>query len=234
MRLSKARIRSYRSIIDTGIFDVESAKTIFVGPNEAGKTAILQALQHINPPALAPKLDALRDYPRSLYNDISVGKVKPSDVTVVEGYFELDAADISELPAGFEGCTYVRGRKLDNTSSHRLDGAPPLPKYGDLKKDIVRLCAHIDSRSPEAKAGEAAVALPSASLATVTTGWNDDTLLSSANAKTLNTWLTAILPLIDETNEAEEKLSNSVQYFPLISVQFFPLFRLSEPGFCDA
>lgn len=210
MRLSKARIRSYRSIIDTGLFDVESAKTIFVGPNEAGKTAILQALQHINPPALAPKLDALRDYPRSLYNDISVGKVKPSDVTVVEGYFELDAADVSELPAGFEGCTYVRGRNLDNTTWHRLDGAPPLPKYGDLKKDIVRLCAHIDSRSPEAKAGEAAVVLPSASLATVTTGWNDDTLLYSANAKTLNTWLTAILPLIDETNEVEEKRYDSL------------------------
>lgn len=29
-------------------------------------------------------------------------------------------------------------------------------------------------------------------------------------------------------------LSNSVQHFPLISVQFFPLFRFSENGFCDA
>jgi site-specific recombinase XerD len=29
-------------------------------------------------------------------------------------------------------------------------------------------------------------------------------------------------------------LSNSVQYFPLISVQFFPLFRFSENDFCGA
>ena len=29
-------------------------------------------------------------------------------------------------------------------------------------------------------------------------------------------------------------LSNSIQYFPLISVQLFPLFCLVEHGFCDA
>jgi ABC-type branched-subunit amino acid transport system ATPase component len=50
MKLSKARIQNYRSIVDTGWFEVEGKKTILVGPNEAGKTAILQALQHINPP----------------------------------------------------------------------------------------------------------------------------------------------------------------------------------------
>ncbi|EEA1375688.1 AAA family ATPase, partial [Salmonella enterica] len=67
MRLKRARVTNYRSIIDTDWFDVESAKTIFVGPNEAGKSAILQALQQINPPQNVPKFDALRDYPRSKY-----------------------------------------------------------------------------------------------------------------------------------------------------------------------
>ena len=47
MRLTKARVQGYRSIIDTGYFDVEDGKTILVGPNEAGKTAILQALQKL-------------------------------------------------------------------------------------------------------------------------------------------------------------------------------------------
>ena len=47
MRLIKARVQGYRSIIDTGYFDVEADKTILVGPNEAGKTAILQALPYI-------------------------------------------------------------------------------------------------------------------------------------------------------------------------------------------
>jgi len=34
MRLSKAHIRKYRSIRDTGEFEIEPGKTILVGPNE--------------------------------------------------------------------------------------------------------------------------------------------------------------------------------------------------------
>ena len=50
MRLKRAQIQNYRSIRDTGWFDVDEAKTILVGPNEAGKTAILEALQRVNAP----------------------------------------------------------------------------------------------------------------------------------------------------------------------------------------
>ena len=64
MRLVKAKVTNYRSIKDSGWIDFERDKTILVGPNEAGKTAILRALQQINPPPDVAKLDALRDYPR--------------------------------------------------------------------------------------------------------------------------------------------------------------------------
>lgn len=50
MLLKTVRVQNYRSIRDTGVFEIEDAKTILVGPNEAGKTAILQALQQINAP----------------------------------------------------------------------------------------------------------------------------------------------------------------------------------------
>ena len=90
MRLSKARIRMYRSIRDTGEFEVENGKTILVGPNEAGKTVILQALQQLHAPPGIEGFDPLRDYPRSEYNkDIGRGAVDPSQVTVVEGHFKL-------------------------------------------------------------------------------------------------------------------------------------------------
>lgn len=74
MRLKRARVQTYRSIRDTGFFEVESGKTILVGPNEAGKSAILQALQQINAPKGVKGFDPLRDYPRALYNDITTGK----------------------------------------------------------------------------------------------------------------------------------------------------------------
>ena len=44
MRLTKARVQGYRSVIDSGWFEVENGKTILVGPNEAGKTAILTGI----------------------------------------------------------------------------------------------------------------------------------------------------------------------------------------------
>ncbi len=205
MKLSKARIQNYRSIVDTGWFEVEGKKTILVGPNEAGKSAILQALQHINPPDSTAKLDALRDYPRSLYNDISTGRVKPSAVTVVEAYFQLDAEDIALLPPGFENCVYRRGRKLDNEAWHDIEGGPSVLKYKDIKKDLTRLCAHADSRVPAAKEGEGVTQLPSAALSTITGTWTDETKISDATATALATWLTKTLPFIDEDNEAEEK-----------------------------
>ena len=76
MRLKSARIQNYRSIKDTGLFQVENLKTIFVGPNESGKTVILQALQQLNQPSDVAEFDELRDYPRSLYNDITTRRCR--------------------------------------------------------------------------------------------------------------------------------------------------------------
>src|SRR5882762_10267232 len=50
MFLQRVRVTKYRSIRDSGWFDVEKGKTILIGPNEAGKTALLEAVQRINPP----------------------------------------------------------------------------------------------------------------------------------------------------------------------------------------
>lgn len=199
MRLSKARIRMYRSIRDTEEFEVENGKTILVGPNEAGKTIILQALQQLNKPEEIGGFDTLRDYPRSEYDDIKRGVVDPANVTVVEGHFKLDESDLTSLPGGYKDCTYVLGRNLDNSFWDRLDGAPNIPTYGSLLKDLTRLSAHINARKqPDAPA-------PSAGLAKVTDGWIDSTFLSRERAAKLKAWLESTLPLIDEANRAEEE-----------------------------
>jgi hypothetical protein len=130
----------YRSIRDSGEFEVQDGKTIFVGPNEAGKTVILQALQQLKAAKGIEGFEPLRDYPRAEYNkDIGRGAVDPSTVTVTEGHFKLEPDDLAGLPPGFESCTYVYGRKLDNTSWHRIDGGPRVPTYGELTKDLARL-----------------------------------------------------------------------------------------------
>jgi energy-coupling factor transporter ATP-binding protein EcfA2 len=215
MRLIKARVQNYRSIVDTGWFDVEQAKTIMVGPNEAGKTAILQALQQINPPADVPKFDPLRDYPRAKYNDITTGKVDPAKLTVVEVHFSLEAEDINETSEDFENCIFVYGRRLDNTSWHRLDGGLEPPTYELLSKNLNRLSSHIDSRMPTVEEGATASEKPSSQLATITRGWVDGTVVDGERAKLLLAWLEKVLPLIDETNTTEEerfdKIKKSIQ-----------------------
>ena len=95
MKLKKVRVQNYRSIRDTGDINVEKIKTILVGPNEAGKTASLQAIQQINAPEGVAGFDALRDYPRALYNDITLGKVDPAKTPVVSAEFELEASDVN-------------------------------------------------------------------------------------------------------------------------------------------
>ncbi|EJN39346.1 hypothetical protein PMI38_01154 [Pseudomonas sp. GM84] len=116
MRLIKARVQNYRSIIDTGEFEVENLKTILVGPNEAGKTAILQALQQLNPPAKAPKFNVLRDYPRSKYHKISRKEVDAENVEVVRGTFSLSDEEISNAPDRLKGkeLKYIFYRKMNN------------------------------------------------------------------------------------------------------------------------
>lgn len=205
MRLSKARVKSYRSIRDTGWFDVEEAKTILVGPNEAGKTVLLQALQQINAPEGIAGFDPLRDYPRSDYNDITTGKVKTADVTVVEVQFTLETDDKDAIPEEFKNCVYKYGRKLDNKTWHNLEGGPEVKNYGEIKKDLSRLCAHIDSRIPPAEEGASDPKKPSDQLAEIIQEWNESTSLKGDNATALRTWLEKILQYIDEGNTTEEE-----------------------------
>src|SRR6266404_6528491 len=173
MRLKKARVRKYRSIRDTGLFDIEPGKTILVGPNEAGKSTLLAALQRINPPGGVRAFDALRDYPRAEFSDIVAGKVRLEETTIVEGHFELEATDKEAIPAEFHGCRYIYGRRVDNSAWHTLEGGPAPIKFGDLKKDLVRLLAHIDSRASRGSDGSAQETSPSARFAEATQNWGD-------------------------------------------------------------
>jgi energy-coupling factor transporter ATP-binding protein EcfA2 len=211
MRLVRARVQRYRSVRDTGLFDVEHAKTILVGPNEAGKSAILQALQQINPPEGVEPFEALRDYPRSEYNDISTGKVDPDKVNVVEGHFALDDSDKAVLLPAFQDVVYVSGRYLSNRTWHRLDGGPKTPSYGELRKDLGRLCVHMDARVPEPEEGAKKAKFPSEELLELTREWSDQTLIDGKEGAALNAWLKKVIGYVDESNAAEEARYDSLE-----------------------
>jgi hypothetical protein len=202
MRLCKARIQNYRSIRDTGLFDIEDAKTILVGPNEAGKTALLKALQQINSPEDIAGFDPLRDYPRAKYNDIDTGRVDAAKITVVEAHFSLESKDKSLIAEEFHDCTYVYGRRLNNKSWHHLDGGPDLATYGSIKNDLARLCSHIDPRISQTDQEDESIK-PSTNLGDITALWEAETTIDTHKSEELKSWLNDIFPLVEEDNSRE-------------------------------
>lgn len=203
MKLYKARVQNYRSIIDTGEFEIEELKTIMVGPNEAGKTVILKALQQLNKPMEIAGFEALRDYPRSLYNDISTGKVLPKNITVVTGYFKLEDADKALLSSEFQNCTYKLYKNLDNQVYHKLENVPSDIYYKDIKNDLARLISHLDSQYTKENPTEE-TKKPSISFKTLTDTWSDYSSMSPDNSTKLKAILEKNYPLVEEGNEKEE------------------------------
>lgn len=205
MRLKSARVQNYRSVRDTGWFGIEQDKTILVGPNEAGKSAVLTAIQQLKAPANVKKFDELRDYPRALYNDITKGKVTAKTTPVVTGVFALDAEDKALLPETFQGVSYELTRYLDNHASHDLVDAPTLPTFGSIRKELLRLQAHVDARVSAPVPGAAPEPKPSAKLTASTAGWTDNTLIDAQHGMTLRGWLDEATVLVDPNNSEQEK-----------------------------
>lgn len=209
MKIKKVHVQSYRSVVDSGEFEVDCDKTILVGPNEAGKTALLQAIQHLNPPKGVKPLSPLRDYPRALYNKITLGEVNPADICVVEAEFELDDEDREYLPEGMKDANYRLWRNMDNSTGHCLTGAPAKKKYKDLEKDLFRLAAHADKQFSPSE--DASAQSPTQMLKLATEGWHETKSIEKEKAQALREWLESVFPLIDEDNDKEEARFDSLK-----------------------
>lgn len=201
MRLVKARVQNYRSILDTGDFEIEKLKTILVGPNEAGKTVLLQALQQLKKPDDISGFDPLRDYPRSKYNDITTKKVKPENITVVTGYFDLEEEDKKLIPEDYHQCQYKLYRNLNNKGYDALINAPKLLQYADIKKSLIRMASHMDTKFSDAEGAKK----PSEILNDLCSAWADTKEIKSDAISLLEKWLNDHYQYVDEENETEEK-----------------------------
>lgn len=198
MRLVQAQLTNYRSIRDSTLFQIERDKTILVGVNEAGKTAVLRALQSINPPSDTPKLDYLRDYPRAELNEIQTGKLTPSSLPVAEVRFDLEDAD-RRAAAEFttvEDDAYITVRRtLDGKSTWTAYGLGVRPSMEAIAKDLIRMHAHLVAQgAPQTTLDQIDV---------LTTVDSDADLATHASAVT--TALNTALPLISEGSSESDR-----------------------------
>lgn len=103
MKLSNVEISDFQSIRFSNRFDVGDI-TCLVGKNEAGKTAILQALYRLNPiiPSHA-KFDVTDDYPRAEVEDYqqNIEAKSRTPAIVVEATFTLSSEEVSSIEAEF-------------------------------------------------------------------------------------------------------------------------------------
>lgn len=98
VKLQTARVRSFRNVIDSGDIAVTDHVTCLVGKNESGKTAILQALQRLNPATPDVSFDISAQYPRwRLVADRRAGLIE--QVAPVEATFLLEEEDLQHVEA---------------------------------------------------------------------------------------------------------------------------------------
>ncbi|GEM_PF-674669 len=92
MRLKKFRISNYRNIIDTGWIDTTDI-TAFVGPNEAGKSNLFEALYCLNPYVQGAAYHTAEDWPVDDWK----GRKDADGQTVCQAIFSLSSEDIEAL-----------------------------------------------------------------------------------------------------------------------------------------
>lgn len=102
MKLTKFKVKDFRSINDSGLVEV-SQRTALVGRNESGKTNLLLALASLKPPDGMPEMTFVKDFPRDrMRNEFS------TDATFLETAWKLDDEEQRELAEIFPRATGVR------------------------------------------------------------------------------------------------------------------------------
>jgi len=183
-----------------------------VGPNEAGKTALLQALQKLNPPEGIELFNPLRDYPRSKYDeDIEKGNINPKEFTVVEGFFSLDGDEKEILPDAYKNITYVYGRHLDNSTWHRLDDEPDRLSFSEIEKDLLRLVFHFQDTGKKLGDAEALITTIKTEYDSFALELNKSSEISTEIALKIQTWLKKNFKYLAEDNDKEEQRYSKLQ-----------------------
>ncbi len=118
MRVRKFRVRAFRCIHDSGEIKVGDLAA-FVGRNESGKTAILEALTLLNKDEKISELDLCDEMTEEL----------KSDLKIVEGEFQLNEKETRLIQEHFPNLTDIRTLKIYRTQTN--------PKiqydFGDVK-----------------------------------------------------------------------------------------------------
>lgn len=136
MKLINAHVVNYRSVEDSGVFDVEPDVTCLIGKNESGKTAILRALYRLNPVEKSATFNETIDYPSKRSRD---RKDIKGFIPAVKATFELTDAEV-ELVAEHFGSEALTSRLIRVEKGYRKGG------YFQIDFDELKMVSHLVNR----------------------------------------------------------------------------------------
>lgn len=134
MNLVKAHVTNFRSVEDSGEFDIGQVICL-VGKNEAGKSALLQALAALNPhPSTPQTFEKERDYPRRHLASYSERHPK-EDAVAIQTEWDFEDEELAELDAMLGKGAVERRVKVQRKYGANFTSSPSI----DFKKAIKHL-----------------------------------------------------------------------------------------------
>lgn len=121
MKLIRARVQNYRSVEDSGEFEIGDL-TCLVGKNEAGKTAVISALRGLRP-AQPFKFDEVIDYPRRFSTRFD-DRHPEGTAEVIRTWWRLDDADKAAVEERF-GSGALKSDTFQTHFGFRYEGGKP-------------------------------------------------------------------------------------------------------------
>ncbi|MFC6614730.1 AAA family ATPase [Halopenitus salinus] len=124
MDLQALKVENFRSIEDSGWVSIDDL-TCFIGKNESGKTAFMNAVEQINPRFGSPDYTPYKDYPRNKW-PIYKRNHDAEPALIASAKFELEDEDIVEIESreysGIIGDTEaIYKRYLDDSEEWELE-----------------------------------------------------------------------------------------------------------------
>ena len=140
MKLRKFRVTNFRSVEDSGEVDV-SGTLCLVGKNEAGKSAILYALNGLNPHAATPFTYVVeRDYPRRQlqeYKDRHGGE----EAVVILSEWQIETPEMEEVQAEFGSDALIKDKPISISRAYNKE-----PKW-DVPINYPAVLTHLLTQS---------------------------------------------------------------------------------------
>ena len=153
MKLRAFRVQNFKRVQDTGWVDCEDLM-VFVGKNEAGKTAILRGLSKLKPTD-GEKYNSLKEFPHGRYTD----EFSKKDWPVSSGRFLLEDDDLDDLAEIWPAISKKKPTTVEVTrcySNQVSVGFEPAPKIPEVSlKEWQKCCGTIAAEIEKSVAPDA-------------------------------------------------------------------------------